>query len=217
MSQYVIGQVCLSCRSSRFFLRLSSFCRILFWLPVGHAGELAAARPRPKGQRWSVRTHRWWSPAGGSGAGSGLPSCAAALTAFSLWCRTPTEGWLVGRAGIRQCALPRLTFAAGHGIRCGCGTRRKVSAEKPQGAAQLMAGRKGWEGPKAPLHVKRVMRSQRLESSITNTESLTSPHHSLGFPFFHPRSWRSGQCLDSHIIRRVSKKCNATNEQKSIC
>ena len=30
-------------------------------------------------------------------------------------------------AGIRQCAAG-LTFGAGHGIRCGCGTRRKVSA-----------------------------------------------------------------------------------------
>ena len=83
-------------------------------------------------------------------------------------------------------------------------------------SAQLMPGRKGWEGPKAPLHVKRVMRSQRLESSITNTESLTSPHHSLGFPFSHPRSrsWRWGQCLDSQLMRRVSEKCNSTKEQK---
>ena len=56
LSQYVIGQVCLSCRSSRFFLRLSSFCRILFWLPVGHAGELAAGRPRPKGEGRSELT-----------------------------------------------------------------------------------------------------------------------------------------------------------------
>ena len=45
---------------------------------------------------------------------------------FLARCRTPTEGWVVG-AGIRQCAAG-LTFGAGHGIRCGCGTRRKVSA-----------------------------------------------------------------------------------------
>ena len=182
LSQYVIGQVCLSCRSSRFFLRLSSFCRILFWLPVGHAGELAAARPRPKGQRWSVRTHRWWSQAGGSGACSGLPSCAAALTAFSLWCRTPTEGWLVGRAGIRQCALPRLTFAAGHGIRCGCGTRRKVSAEKPQGGSSAHARAQGVGGTKSTsarqtrhaLTASRVVHHQHRVSHVTTSLSWFS-------------------------------------------
>ena len=179
MSQYVIGQVCLSCRSSRFFLRLSSFCRILFWLPVGHAGELAAARPRPKGRRWSVRTHRWWSPAGGSGAGSGLPSCAAALTAFSLWCRTPTEGWLVGRAGIRQCALPRLTFAAGHGIRCGCGTRRKVSAEKPQGG--LLSSCQGARGGRDQKHLctSNASCAHSVSSRPSPTQSLSRHHITL--------------------------------------
>ena len=61
---------------------------------------------------------------------------------FLARCRTPTEGWVVG-AGIRQCAA-RLTFGAGHGIRCGCGTRRKVSAagsaEKPLGLLHVKAG-----------------------------------------------------------------------------
>ena len=139
-------------------------------------------RPTSTKRRRSVRTHRWWSPAGGSGAGSGLPSCAAALTAFSLWCRTPTEGWLVGRAGIRQCALPRLTFAAGHGIRCGCGTRRKVSAEKPQGGCSAHARAQGVGGTKSTsarqtrhaLTASRVVHHQHRVSHVTTSLSWFS-------------------------------------------
>ena len=66
---------------------------------------------------------------------------------FLARCRTPTEGWVVG-AGIRQCAA-RLTFGAGHGIRCGCGTRRKVSAaasrRNHRGSSTSRLGL-GWEG-----------------------------------------------------------------------
>ena len=87
-------------------------------------------------------------------------------------------------AGIRQCAA-RLTFGAGHGIRCGCGTRRKVSA----------AGRRRnhWGSSTSRLGLGRRAEVQvcyesrhplGIGSSITNKDSVSSSPHSPASPFF---------------------------------
>ena len=114
---------------------------------------------------------------------------------FLARCRTPTEGWVVG-AGIRQCAA-RLTFGAGHGIRCGCGTRRKVSAAGRRrnhwgsSTSRLGLGREGG-GQRCRCAASRVIRSASGRPSPTRTPS----HH-----HFTPLLLLSSSFLGSQTTR----------------
>ena len=134
---------------------------------------------------------------------------------FLARCRTPTEGWVVG-AGIRQCAA-RLTFGAGHGIRCGCGTRRKVSAAGRRrnhwgsSTSRLGLGREG-----RGAGVLRVASSARhrllhhqqgLRLIITSLSCFSFLPHSLEAKLLH---W--GQCLAS-VTSRLGHRDHSWNSR----